>query len=122
VREGDTVGRLGGDEFLVVLDDLAGPEAAESTARRVVQELRRPIAWQDSLLQVAASVGIAMYPEHGATAGALQQAADAAMYNVKRSGKGGYAFSGGAPVHIAPEAACNETVRNLHVLRPGAAA
>lgn len=117
VREGDTVGRLGGDEFLVVLDDLAGAEPAEATARRIVQELRRPVAWQDTLLQVGASVGIAMYPDHGASAGVLQQVADAAMYSVKHSGKGGYAFSGAQPVHVAPDPAAAETVRNLRVVR-----
>ncbi len=122
VREGDTVGRLGGDEFLVVLDDQTGPEAAEATARRIVQELRRPVAYEDALLQVGASVGIAMYPEHGANAGALQQAADTAMYDVKRTGKGGYAFCNAEPVRIEPEPAADETVRNLRVLRTGAAA
>jgi diguanylate cyclase (GGDEF)-like protein len=122
VREGDTVGRLGGDEFLVVLDNLASPEAAENSARRIVNELHRPIAFHDALLHVGASVGIAMYPEDGATAAALQQAADSAMYSVKRSGKGGYAFCNGEPVHIALQPATPETTRNLRVLQSIAAA
>src|SRR5690606_11198821 len=100
VRESDTVGRLGGDEFLVVLGDLSGPEVAEVAARRILQELRRPVIYKDSLLHVGASIGIAMSPQDGSTPDALQQAADAAMYTIKKSGRNGFAFSGGTAAHV----------------------
>jgi diguanylate cyclase (GGDEF)-like protein len=114
-REGDTVGRVGGDEFLLVLDDLAGPEAAEQIARRIVQEIRRPIAYQGAMLQTGASIGIALYPEHGTSEAALQQAADAAMYLVKNAGKNGIAFSGGTPI---PDPVASDTSGKLRRLRP----
>jgi len=117
VREGDTVGRVGGDEFMLILDDLAGPEAAEQIARRIVQELRRPVAYLDLLLQAGASIGIAMYPQHGRNAAALQQAADAAMYRVKNSGKNGVAFSGAGSNPALPDPLLSDTSGKVRALR-----
>jgi diguanylate cyclase (GGDEF)-like protein len=117
VRDTDTVGRLGGDEFLVVLGDLSGPEVAEIAARRILQELRRPVVYKDCLLQTGASIGIAMSPDQGTTPDALQQAADAAMYTVKRSGKHGFAFSGGRTAHIESGLSTTDTWRNIRHLR-----
>lgn len=117
IREGDTVGRVGGDEFLLVLDDLAGPESAEQVARRIVQELRRPVAYKDALLQAGASIGIAVYPEHGRDATTLQQAADAAMYVVKNSGRNGVAFSGAGPLQDTSGAVAADSSGKLRMLR-----
>jgi diguanylate cyclase (GGDEF)-like protein len=94
VRESDTVSRIGGDEFMVVLEDLADPEVAASVAGRVLFDLARPMQYHNVMLQVGASIGIALFPDHGADAMSLQHAADGAMYTVKNSGKGGYVFSG----------------------------
>jgi diguanylate cyclase (GGDEF)-like protein len=117
VRDADTVGRLGGDEFLVVLDDVSGVEVAAVAARRILQELRRPVAYRDALLQVGASIGIAMSPEHGTTAESLRQAADVAMYSVKNSGRNDFAFSGARPGRIQPEPSAVDTLRNIRVPR-----
>jgi diguanylate cyclase (GGDEF)-like protein len=118
VRESDTVGRLGGDEFMVVLDDVSGRDIAEVAARRILQELRRPVVYKDSLLQIGASIGIAMSPEHGTTPDGLQQAADAAMYSIKKAGRNGYAFSGDQPAQVGDGlSAIDTTLRNIRVLR-----
>jgi predicted signal transduction protein with EAL and GGDEF domain len=56
-----------------------------------------PIDWQGQRLQVGASIGIALFPEHAQDADALRRLADAAMYGVKKAGRGGYGFVGEAP-------------------------
>jgi len=118
VRDSDTIGRLGGDEFLLVLDDVSGPDVAEVAARRILQELRRPVVYKDSLLQIGASIGIAMSPQHGTTPDDLQQAADAAMYSIKKAGRNGFAFSGGRLAQVSDElSAVDTTLRNIRVLR-----
>jgi diguanylate cyclase (GGDEF)-like protein len=117
VRDTDTVGRLGGDEFLVVLDNLSGTDVAQVAAQRILQELRRPVVYKDALLQVGASIGIAMSPQHGTTAESLRQAADAAMYTVKNSGRNDFAFAGGRPGRFEAGLSDVDTQRNIHVLR-----
>ena len=98
LRAGDTAGRVGGDEFLVLLDDVATAEAALNVARRVDARLRDPYEFGGHRYVVTASVGVAVSPGPGglATADAVVAAADAAMYDAKRAG-------GGACVLYNPE-------------------
>lgn len=85
VRAGDTVARLGGDEFAMLLP--ATDEArARSIAERVAQALEEPFVVEGQLLDVGASVGIALFPDHGADAATLLRCADIAMYLAKRTG------------------------------------
>jgi diguanylate cyclase (GGDEF)-like protein len=79
----DTVARLGGDEFAVVLPDLAGADQAKEIAARTVDSLAEPFVIDDLSLEVGASIGIALAPEHGTDASALLQRADVAMYEAK---------------------------------------
>jgi len=79
----DTVARLGGDEFAVVLPDLAGADQAKEAAARTVESLARPFVIDDLSLEVGASIGIALAPEHGIDAPTLMQRADVAMYEAK---------------------------------------
>ncbi|WP_313705660.1 EAL domain-containing protein [Massilia sp.] len=88
----DVVARLGGDEFAVVLPRLAALADAEATAARIVEALARPFVLQGQQLFVSASVGIAGYPEDGASASALLKSADTAMYGAKNSGRNNYRF------------------------------
>ncbi|MFC3458245.1 MULTISPECIES: EAL domain-containing protein [Massilia] len=88
----DVVARLGGDEFAVVLPRLDALADAEATAARIVEALARPFILQGQQLFVSASVGIAGYPEDGATASALLKSADTAMYGAKNSGRNNYRF------------------------------
>ena len=89
LRAADTVARLGGDEFAVLLpgSDAAG---AITVSNRIVSALDSPLAIDGRTLDVGASIGVALYPAHGADGAALLRHADVAMYSAKRSG-GGYA-------------------------------
>ncbi|AON55566.1 putative bifunctional diguanylate cyclase/phosphodiesterase [Herbaspirillum seropedicae] len=90
-RANDTVARLGGDEF-VILVDLNTPEDAMGVAEKLVEAVNQPFKVDQHELRVSASVGIAIYPEDGATRHDLVINADAAMYHTKRSGRNGYHF------------------------------
>jgi diguanylate cyclase len=86
VRASDTVGRLGGDEFLAVLPGTS-LEGAIGVADKLRECLCEPYPLENATGHVSASVGVSLYPEHGADAQALQRAADAALYRAKREGK-----------------------------------
>jgi diguanylate cyclase (GGDEF)-like protein len=84
LRRGDTLARLGGDEFAVLLTDLPDRGAAAELAGRVLAALERPFVVRGVTVQLEASVGIALCPEHGNDVGTLVQRADVAMYDAKR--------------------------------------
>ena len=86
-RSTDTVGRLGGDEFLFIMDRLAKREDAELIARRAVKALQTPIRLDGVDLHTSASIGIAMFPADGRNAETLIANADAAMYCAKQRGR-----------------------------------
>jgi diguanylate cyclase (GGDEF)-like protein len=86
----DTVARLGGDEFAIVLPDLADVHQAKQMAGRMIESLAQPFAIDDLSLEVGASIGIAVAPEHGNDAPTLLQRADVAMYEAKTA-RGGVA-------------------------------
>lgn len=86
LRAADTVARSGGEEFTIVLDDLACAADAEKVAEDLLAALRRPVIAEQYPIDISASFGIAIYPDHGSEAGELWKSADAAMYRVKRSG------------------------------------
>ncbi|MFA5890732.1 MAG: EAL domain-containing protein [Actinomycetota bacterium] len=83
LREGDTVARLGGDEFAVVLPRLSDTVDALRVAEAVRATLEQPIVLQEVTITVGASIGIALYPEHGEDSDTLMQRADVAMYFAK---------------------------------------
>ncbi|QPF73082.1 EAL domain-containing protein [Roseateles sp. DAIF2] len=89
VRDSDTVARLGGDEFVLLLEDVVDVAACAALAHRLVLALAQPILIDDKPQHVSASVGIAVYPEHG-PAERLMGNADAAMYAAKRTGGNTY--------------------------------
>ncbi|HEX9390292.1 MAG TPA: EAL domain-containing protein [Usitatibacteraceae bacterium] len=87
VREGDTVSREGGDEFVIVLPNLAKPEAAQIVANKVLIELAKPIDVSGHELTVTASIGISHYPNDATDVQQLLKHADSAMYQAKDSGR-----------------------------------
>jgi diguanylate cyclase (GGDEF)-like protein/PAS domain S-box-containing protein len=92
VRGGDTVARISGDEFAIVLADLARPEDAALVAQKVIERLAAAVEIRGNEVFVTASVGIASFPGDGADAEALIGAADAAMYRAKQSGRNTFQF------------------------------
>jgi diguanylate cyclase (GGDEF)-like protein/PAS domain S-box-containing protein len=91
MHAGDTVARLGGDEFAIVLPHLDDPEAAATMARRILHTLEQPFVVDTQVLEVGASIGIAIYPDHGVDARTLQRRADVAMYTAKQA-QSGFSF------------------------------
>ena len=92
VRSGDTVARISGDEFAIVLGDLARPEDAALVAQKVLDRVSAAFDVHGNEVFVTASVGIAGFPGDGAEAESLIGAADAAMYRAKQSGRNTYQF------------------------------
>ncbi len=87
VREGDTVSREGGDEFIVVLPDLDKPESAQLVANKILNELAQPIEVSGHELTVTASIGISHYPNDATDIQHLLKHADSAMYQAKDAGR-----------------------------------
>ena len=86
VRASDTIGRLGGDEFLAVLPETT-LEGAQGVADKLREALRAPYELTKDTATLGASLGIAVFPQHGTDSEDLQRAADAALYHSKREGK-----------------------------------
>ena len=91
LRNTATVARLGGDEFAILLPDIADRQAVIPVVRRVLKVLEEPVVVGGLALQVEASLGVAMFPEHGRTVDAVMRAADVAMYVTKEQ-RSGYEF------------------------------
>ncbi len=92
VRASDLLARHGGDEFMLLLDDLSldPRSAAEAVAAKLLRALDAPFVVEAADLHVAASIGIALYPRDADTPGELLRHADVAMYAAKRAGRNGY--------------------------------
>jgi diguanylate cyclase (GGDEF)-like protein/PAS domain S-box-containing protein len=86
LRTGDTVARIGGDEFTVLIPELPHEEGAAEVSRKILRELEPTFHLGGSECQVTASIGIALYPRDGEDADALLRNADAAMYRAKLAG------------------------------------
>jgi diguanylate cyclase (GGDEF)-like protein len=86
-RDVDTVARLGGDEFVVSLSHLAHADDAGKVAEKLIEILATPYEIKGEIVRVTASIGVALYPEHGSDDETLIKAADAALYAAKTSGK-----------------------------------
>jgi diguanylate cyclase (GGDEF)-like protein/PAS domain S-box-containing protein len=100
VRAEDTVARMGGDEFTILLSDLADQTGAEAAARKFMDAVRQPVAIDEHELIVSTSLGIAMFPADGGDAETLLKAADAAMYRAKEMGRDKFAFASRMPAGI----------------------
>lgn len=92
VRQGDTVARYGGDEFVMLVEGEQDVDWLAQTAERIIQSVRRPIQGHGRPIRITASVGIALYPEDGNSAELLLRRADLAMYQAKHAGKDQFCF------------------------------
>lgn len=85
VRESDTIGRMGGDEFTVLLPNIQGPEDVDAILEKIRAAVSMPFEVNGRTLAVTASIGTAVYPEHGTDQDQLIRHADAGMYSVKKN-------------------------------------
>jgi diguanylate cyclase (GGDEF)-like protein/PAS domain S-box-containing protein len=92
VRDGDTVARFGGDEFVILLDDVASEDDVSSVAQKVLQALAPPFQVDHQTLYVTASIGVSLFPDDGDDATTLLKNSDIAMYRAKELGKNTYQF------------------------------
>ncbi|WP_374251412.1 EAL domain-containing protein [Xanthobacter sp.] len=93
LEAGATLGRHGGDEFVIILEGISGPEDAATLANHVIQEMGRPFSMPGGgEIYLGASVGISLFPEDAETPASLLQHADSALAEAKSHGRGGYAF------------------------------
>jgi diguanylate cyclase (GGDEF)-like protein len=90
VRGSDTVSRVGGDEFIIVLPEFTTQALVHDVAQKAIDGLHLPFMLAGESVGISASIGIAIYPQDGDTAAELIKAADRAMYEVKHSGKNAY--------------------------------
>ena len=97
LRAEDTVGRQGGDEFIVLLANLSAPDDSAFVAQKIINALSQPIEIHGQIILPSASVGIAVYPQDGDDVDSLLKHSDQAMYLAKDSGSGVYRFYGQAP-------------------------
>ncbi len=98
IRHSDTLARIGGDEFLAIIEDCNGDSAAQSVGESLVASLQEPFNLEGKTVSISGSVGIAMYPTDGKHAAELKRNADQAMYRAKASGRGMICFWSGEPV------------------------
>ncbi|WP_305783788.1 putative bifunctional diguanylate cyclase/phosphodiesterase [Symbioplanes lichenis] len=92
IRAGDLAGRLGGDEFTVLLQDLPSREAAGAVATRLLEALRTPVIFGEHVLMVEASIGVVVRDDPAASGETLLQQADTALYAAKRAGRGRFEY------------------------------
>lgn len=94
VRESDTVARMGGDEFTVILSNVRTPDNIKHVANKIIEAIARPFVLNGKECSVSVSIGISLHPDNGETAAQLVKIADAAMYLAKHSGKNCCRFIG----------------------------
>jgi len=87
LRRGDTIARIGGDEFLLLLPEMLEIEYATTIAQKILQAFRKPFAFDGHELHITTSIGIALFPDDGDNADTLVKSADIAMYRAKNKGR-----------------------------------
>jgi diguanylate cyclase (GGDEF)-like protein len=102
LRASDTVARVGGDEFIVVLTNVQDRDAIDLAAKKILEECNRPLLLEGKECRMGLSMGIAVYPDDGDGIEDLVGHADAAMYRIKHLNKNGYAFYSVGDVDTRP--------------------
>lgn len=95
LRDSDTVARMGGDEFVIILHDISSKSVVKNIAQKIIDLMATPILFNETSFTVTASVGISIYPDDDKQIDALLQKADKAMYQAKKLKKGSYIFYDG---------------------------
>ena len=92
IRDSDTVARVGGDEFVVLLENISSKNKISTMAVSLIEDLNKTFIISGEEFEISCSVGIAIYPDQGVTTDALFAAADIAMYTAKEKGRNTYSF------------------------------
>ncbi|MCE9499562.1 MAG: GGDEF domain-containing protein, partial [Leptospira sp.] len=92
VRDDDTVARLAGDEFVIILNDIANVSDIKDIAAKILNGLDQSFRLGEAEVRMTASIGIALFPIHGSEIEKLIRYADTAMYLAKQQGKNAYAI------------------------------
>ena len=92
IREEDTVARIGGDEFIFILNDLSDAGNAALTAQKIIHSLEAPFVIHENICQIGGSIGISTFPDDSDKMETLVTQADDAMYQAKKNGKNNYQF------------------------------
>ena len=121
LREDDTVARMGGDEFIAILGDLADPDDAAHSAARIIDALRRPIIAGEHELVITTSIGISIFPEDGRDPATLIKNADVAMYRAKDEGRDSFqlyqaTMNARSLEHLALETALHRAISRAELL------
>lgn len=103
VRREDTVARMGGDEFVIVLPEVPGPDRVQEIATKIVEGVFRPVQVGGHELQVSGSVGVALYPRDGTDEGTLLRKADSAMYVAKQRGRANFQWYSHSMMEVAEQ-------------------
>lgn len=103
VRKTDTVARIGGDEFLILLTDLNSPADTTSIAEKIIYTVSQPFIINNTKMSVGTSIGIALFPKDGDNIEYLIKLADTAMYKIKKSTKNNYSFISEIEKNSQPE-------------------
>ncbi|WP_347274737.1 sensor domain-containing diguanylate cyclase [Candidatus Kuenenia sp.] len=93
VRKSDTIARMGGDEFTVLLTQVEHESNIISVADKILEAVRQPVVLDGNTINITISIGIAQYPDNGKDVNTLLKSADIALYRAKESGKNNYQFS-----------------------------
>ena len=114
---GDTIARLSGDEFIIVLNNLASAEFPSTIAEKILQCCTEPFKFNTNELFITPSIGICIYPANGISLEELQKNADTAMYNAKRAGGNMFQYyssemNTAAHEHLELEAALRKAIQN----------
>lgn len=96
VRSSDTVARIGGDEFTILLENIHATHELQKIANGILQSFNAPITLDTLQLHVGVSIGVALFPEDGTTPAAITRSADKAMYQAKLEGRGRYVMTSAA--------------------------
>lgn len=112
MRNDDLLARLGGDEFTILLQEIAGEDEAIDVARRIIDSLNEPFKLSDHNVVITPSIGIVVYPDHGATPEVLMKNADTAMYSAKHGGGNNYViFNHGMDLAAKKRLSLEEDIR-----------
>ena len=103
IRKEDTLARLSGDEFTVIMEELTQPEDASLLAEKILEVLAEPMHIDDYMLYVSGSIGISLYPQDATDAQSLLKYADTAMYKAKEEGRNNFQFYSSEMTELALE-------------------